>query len=113
MRIQGSGQSQSSSNEPIVISGGNGDDRIHVTNNSSGGVDVTVTNSSGDSRSYSLTAEETERLVIQGRKGNDKIIIDPDVEQEIRIRDGRNRQNSGDAGSTDIAVWDIRENRGV
>ena len=44
MRIQGAGNSQSSSSEPIVISGGNGDDRIHVTNNEMGGVDVKVTN---------------------------------------------------------------------
>lgn len=138
MKIQGAGETQYNSNEPIVIGGGQGDDKIHVTPNKTGGVDVTVTNEAGQSKSYSLTAEEAERLVICGGGGNDKIKIDPGVKQEITVRGGKGRDlilnggddtftysekahdwiasstrpNKDDSGSSDSLVkWDLKSNQ--
>jgi len=140
-KIHGHGYSQAF--EPIVISGGNGDDKIRVLPNKMGGVDVTVMNSSGQSRTYNLTAEEAERLVIQGGDGNDKIKIDPGVTQQIRILGGkgndvikcgdddfvrggkgrdwisdRYKTNSNESGHDDTsadppATWDVKSNQPV
>jgi hypothetical protein len=131
MKVQGAGQSHSSSNEPIVIGGGNSDDKIRVTPNKMGGVDVTVMNAAGQSRSYSLTAEEAERLVIRGGKGNDKIKVDAGVTQHIPIIGGQghdvvvrerrskepppdrtgHKDRGRDDTSTDVAMWDVKSNQ--
>jgi Ca2+-binding RTX toxin-like protein len=139
MKIQGAGESQYQSNDPIVIGGGQGDDKIHVTPNEIGGVDVTVTNEAGQSRSYCLTAEEAERLVICGGGGNDKIKVDPGVKQEITVRGGKGndiisngcgdtfvysengndwissstRRNKDDESVDSPAMWDVKSNHAV
>jgi hypothetical protein len=132
MRVQGAGQSYSSSNDSIVIGGGNSDDKIRVSPNKMGGVDVTVMNAAGQSRSYSLTAEEAERLVIRGGKGDDKIKVDPGVTQHIPIIGGqghdvvvrdrrskeapdrpRGNERGRDDTSTDVAMWDVKSNQPV
>jgi Ca2+-binding RTX toxin-like protein len=140
-KIQSNGHSQAF--EPIVITGGNGDDKIRVLPNEMGGVDVTVMNSSGQSRTYNLTAEEADRLVIQGGNGNDKIKVDPGVTQQIRILGGkgndvikcddddfvrggkghdwisdRYKSNPTDAGTNDTSsdppvTWDLKSNQPV
>jgi hypothetical protein len=137
MKIQGAGESQYQSNDPIVIGGGQGDDKIHVTPNGVGGVDVKVTNEAGQSRSYILTADEAERLVICGGGGDDKIKVDAGVTQEITVRGGEGndiisngqgdtfvysdkgndwisistRRNKDDDESADsLAMWDLKSN---
>jgi hypothetical protein len=91
MKIQGYGYMQSLLNKPIVIHGGNGNNKIHVTENKNGGVDVTVTNLFGQSRCYSLTAEEAERLVIRAGGGNDLIKVDSGVKQKITVHGSRGK----------------------
>ncbi len=77
------------SQKPLVISGGSGNDKISVAPNRRGGVDVTVQEQNGKTRSYSLSAEEAKRLVIQGGAGNDHIYVDPRVKQGLTIDGGR------------------------
>jgi hypothetical protein len=89
--------------EPIVISGGNENDKISVTPNKAGGVNVTVTDPSGKSSTQSLTAEEASRLVIKGGGGNDKIYVDPKVKQGITIHGGAgNDRITGGSGKDRI-----------
>lgn len=59
-----------------VVDAGAGDDNIRVSNdpNQKGGVIVDV-----NGQQYHLSAEEARNLEIRGGKGNDTIIVDPDV----------------------------------
>ncbi len=100
----GSSQGRGSTGyEPIVISGGNENDKISVIPNKAGGVDVTVTDPSGKSSIHSLSAEEASRLVIRGGQGNDKIYVDPKVKQGITIHGGAgNDRITGGSGKDRI-----------
>jgi Ca2+-binding RTX toxin-like protein len=59
-----------------VVDAGDGDDNIRVSSdpNQKGGVVVDV-----NGQKYHLSAEEARNLEIRGGKGNDMIIVDPDV----------------------------------
>ncbi|HEY7160992.1 MAG TPA: hypothetical protein VH815_07010, partial [Acidobacteriota bacterium] len=88
------------SNELIVIKGSSGDDKISVTPNRLGGVDVRMTDPSGRSSVRHLNPDEASRLVIKGGAGNDNIYVDPRVKQGITIDGGKgNDRITGGSGN--------------
>src|SRR5262245_17842745 len=92
--------SPTSSNAPIVVEGTSGNDRISVTPNRCGGVDVKVRDQSGHTKTYSLDAEQAKRLVIKAGDGNDNVYVDPRVKQGITIDGGSGNDTiSGGSGN--------------
>ena len=72
-----------STNDIIVLGGSNQGDNINVTAGSNGGINVDV-----NGTKYALTADQAQRLIINGGEGNDNITVDGSVLNDLVIMGG-------------------------
>ncbi|MDO5297393.1 MAG: hypothetical protein Q4F00_12345 [bacterium] len=95
----------------IVLSAGDGNDDIQISNGPDGGLCVWVGN-----ELHEFTAEEAQYLLIDGGKGNDTIYADYDVTQDLHIFGGAGNDTihggsgndfiGGGDGNDKIYGWD-------
>ncbi len=77
---------------PININGFGENDQISVTSKKHGSVRIVVTGEFGKKKIYNLTAQEAERAVINGGRGNNVICIGSGInwDQKINVTFGYN-----------------------
>lgn len=67
----------------LVLSGSNQGDNINVTAGKNGGINIDV-----NGTKYELTSDQAQRLIIDGGYGNDNIVIDEAVKNDLVIMGG-------------------------
>ncbi|MCR5662201.1 MAG: hypothetical protein K6G50_08745 [bacterium] len=82
-----------------VLAASGGNDEIHVSQGSNGGIIVSV-----NGEEYSYTEDEAKTLIIDAGEGNDNITVDSGVRNELFITGGHGNDNIKGGGGEDTIV---------